>query len=1779
MNPLLKKLSTLLSDYQESSSQAPIDTARVFLTPTSRFLVPMIWQLTEKPLANISGIKDLLTPLNNDDFRARRSIIANRFDPLVKLAGKLRINRYLTTNYDFEIERMYQDRGYRRFGSRHSNQTQKSGVNNPYNFRTDGIGGVVRDLSFSSEHSADLLTFAAGGTGADANIFHLHGSATRDDDIVITERDYMDMYLRDDPNREVVDESILMAFAGTPILFLGLGMEETDLLRPLRQFISDQDRLIGYRAIVLMSATKDFDSRTKMAAGLYTRYGAHTIFYGSGEVKVEVGKDSNSKPLYAHQSLDWLHRIFALIESLRNSIKERQTLVKSFIENQSDDVVHARDKLAASGSKVVAPITTLKKLVKEVGTLGDDLSEINDSCNSEPAIAALFGLDVALFTELYGENGSDFVFANITPENLPSLHNCHFTSRREGDATIHSNHRNIKTDGVVYTSFYTEILTEILRACMREFETNSIMEALRVLNSMLTASEGLKGAFMTASLCASLDGLEQEWRSWWNNWQEKPPHREARFEQIIGGDRIDRAGTVESKITVSDDELQRRLLITLPSRHVRHRVESVITDLSHCRHSTAPVPVPDQVEPYAFTTEFRTRVRAFDSFIYDVATLPQNRISHSGRRVQTIAAARGQGKGILFSTLSTRLGLTSYISAAHFTGHHPDRPKPVFITAIFVNLSFSPEIASVFDMTTRCLRETIATLDTLCNPDSQLLDSNLQPSYNNALLQLNKTSENDRQFLLNMLFSGEGLPPAAPGSSLLSQKNREQLINYKSVVDKAILFTNGVKERRDKGKPRLKTLSDLMIEFEHLSQKCRETGIFGLNFVPRLLMCFNAIDLLFDNQKRAKNLEISQVLRFLSSKNASSIPFDLIAIGSIDRIGSVFADDHRLQRFFHMGNNAPEREKERLAMRAARHQISTMPAKGRHPSEINYLHNTYQVNPIEFLVDNFPALALALFINRDRHEKELQPEFLKTITNEAKTHYEELVNTRKACWFNDEPPEVNKIYHNTRSEMNKNIVTAFLREIPEASRNNLGIPESQNYSGRKDNGFLHKLYIEDDDATSNANTRDWINLQQALRGNRYCLTILMAAAEYLVFNDREFQRGGNAANTFLRNTVSHLLNASVSQKEEMVLETVMNVYRERSIIGNTDYDHELHLLLMRNIAVLGCPVSPNVLVRLPEIRDYFNTVSMEDQLSRRRMVARALAVLSDRGLVFRLRPHPKLIRLHKKLQEVVEEERGKIQVAYKEKERNISEAFNETGNKLKQALEDNEDNLIRALEKPLDKSHRLSGYQEIFRKWPAELEYRYALHRQVQSYCFERLGHLTAPPVSANNFAPTLYASMSSRVVRLSNEGYLFLRRLLLGLSQYPDIRHQDAARDMPIFTDDDVVTRVQALRAAMSLVRTSLSIAAVSRFDDQTTNMHFTRKRGHFETYKVRLRWILRKAWEVHNSDDREYDAETLETRINALYFDEIVWLYNEVAVICLVQGALVDGIGHVRQAIKINKEIEGDFNNGPMHNMLSLNLAIIQLERGRLNSANRRLQEIITNETGIGKRVALLASGYKALISQLQGRLNEAREEFGRIIPELEKDDEVRALAVMIHHQARLVARENDKEAVELLKRARDYAETGGHEDVRHRILITEVSVSQRFQPQPLLRVAEDRVKLREVESYARMMGLSSLLVEVLHEQGTMLLTVGDTIGSGRLLTRAMAIARRNDMTLRLNSIMTNYARILIARKRISSAKRLLNSSLAMAKRTGHSLEVVRVHTLIAKADTLTQDSNYVW
>ena len=158
---------------------------------------------------------------------------------------------------------------------------------------------------------------------------------------------------------------------------------------------------------------------------------------------------------------------------------------------------------------------------------------------------------------------------------------------------------------------------------------------------------------------------------------------------------------------------------------------------------------------------------------------------------------------------------------------------------------------------------------------------------------------------------------------------------------------------------------------------------------------------------------------------------------------------------------------------------------------------------------------------------------------------------------------------------------------------------------------------------------------------------------------------------------------------------------------------------------------------------------------------------------------------------------------------------------------------------------------------------------------------------------------------------------------------------------------KVQAVRAALTMVRSNFSVAVVSRLGDTDALSTGVQTRGNLETYRVRLRWIIRMAWELFEQKDdnrleRSSDPTAIHKQVSVLYRDEIVWVYNELGVISLAQGSLSDALGYLRQAAEENERIEGLSRTAPIYNHIDLNHAIVQMERGNFQSR--------TNAVGTG-------------------------------------------------------------------------------------------------------------------------------------------------------------------------------------------------------------------------------------
>lgn len=228
-------------------------------------------------------------PKAHEDFRKHtaklidesRDAKSDDLDPLGLLIKKLEIRRFLTTNYDRQIESELIKNLHCRIRANYGEDRQAQDNH-------DAVKLVARSLIHSPHNIEDLSQFAVAAPGYEWGVFHLHGVVGDRDSMVVTERDYQRVYLQEDRDHQAFREALQVAFVGNAILFLGTGMEEPDLLRPLRQFVSEAAHG-GYERPIFALLPERTDG-AEFRHYLYSRYGVKTLYY-----PVDGGEDGLTK--------------------------------------------------------------------------------------------------------------------------------------------------------------------------------------------------------------------------------------------------------------------------------------------------------------------------------------------------------------------------------------------------------------------------------------------------------------------------------------------------------------------------------------------------------------------------------------------------------------------------------------------------------------------------------------------------------------------------------------------------------------------------------------------------------------------------------------------------------------------------------------------------------------------------------------------------------------------------------------------------------------------------------------------------------------------------------------------------------------------------------------------------------------------------------------------------------------------------------------------------------------------------------------------------------------------------------------------------------------------------------------------------------------------------------------------------------------------------------------------------------------------------------------------
>ena len=189
--------------------------------------------------------------------------------PLSLLVNQLQIRRFLTTNYDHEIENALTAFDYPEL------RLDEGNLAKPAHYGTRHTSAVLRP-----HLTASAIRFAADGPRRHASVLHLHGDVSDPRSLIITEPDYQHLYVDKHSTHDLVQNAINVAFAANPLLFVGSDVGEDDIMRPLRQFVTGAAHQRDRKAVALLPATRSAAQMVAQKLELLLRYGVHAIHYG-----------------------------------------------------------------------------------------------------------------------------------------------------------------------------------------------------------------------------------------------------------------------------------------------------------------------------------------------------------------------------------------------------------------------------------------------------------------------------------------------------------------------------------------------------------------------------------------------------------------------------------------------------------------------------------------------------------------------------------------------------------------------------------------------------------------------------------------------------------------------------------------------------------------------------------------------------------------------------------------------------------------------------------------------------------------------------------------------------------------------------------------------------------------------------------------------------------------------------------------------------------------------------------------------------------------------------------------------------------------------------------------------------------------------------------------------------------------------------------------------------------------------------------------------------------
>jgi SIR2-like domain/MalT-like TPR region len=306
------KVARLL-ELSSTSSGQPVVTPPIRYYAFGLAIDALRYALNERERKTLNGIVGILHDrLKPSASAVRADVVSPDDDPLRVLLDRLKIKRFVTTNYDLEIEEIFEHSGFHRTSYYAQDQLKGDQIEPVGN-----MGGRSREIVLQKGTGADFIDFAAGRGPYLAQVAHIHGRATDGHEIIVTERDYQRAYVGDEQAHITAREGFEILFGGNPIIFLGVGLSEDDVMRALREFAANNIRR-NTSVIALRPATRSAEERDAFTLQQYIKHRVYVLHFG---FLTNEDRGKNQKTAKDETRESWLEAFQGIIDDLLSLIE------------------------------------------------------------------------------------------------------------------------------------------------------------------------------------------------------------------------------------------------------------------------------------------------------------------------------------------------------------------------------------------------------------------------------------------------------------------------------------------------------------------------------------------------------------------------------------------------------------------------------------------------------------------------------------------------------------------------------------------------------------------------------------------------------------------------------------------------------------------------------------------------------------------------------------------------------------------------------------------------------------------------------------------------------------------------------------------------------------------------------------------------------------------------------------------------------------------------------------------------------------------------------------------------------------------------------------------------------------------------------------------------------------------------------------------------------------------------------------------------------------------